>query len=424
MNFKKTVAIATTVSALAAISVPALAMENQFNGMFKFMGYQTNFFNGAGSPILAKDVDSGFMAEQRTRLKYTAKASDSLKLVTQFELDSRFGGIKEGYKGTTGNDSGNLDADQLTLETKNAYLESIDPLIGATLKVGIQPWSDSYQGLFLNADMTGVHASKKIGATTASLAWFRLNDDTAKADPAVGKVTTDLIVADAKYTVSKELSIGASYYNIQEDATTTKFELMHMLGLNADLQAGPTNIKPFAAFQFGDISESAGTKMKGYLMGAVTKTKVGSGAINLSALYLSGDDNAKHEKSFKTVSAGQTYFGAANMWLLVRNKDEINTSTSVLNNDMTDGGKGLVGVFGGYEGKMDKIFYNANVGYAQDNKGTNKGIGTEFNAQIGYKVSDNLTSSVSAAYAFLGDRFDATNADDPYLVNLQWSYTF
>lgn len=425
MNFKKTVAIATTVGALTALSIPAMAMENEFNGMYKFMGYYTNFINGAGSPILSKDAESGFMAEQRARLKYTAKASDSLKLVTQFELDSRFGGIKEGYKGTTGNDSGNLDADQLTLETKNIYLETICPLTGATLKIGMQPWSDSYQSLFLNADMTGIHASKKIGAVTGSLAWFRFNDDTAKADPAVGKITSDLIIADAKYAVSKDLTIGGSYYNIKDDqAIITKFERMHMLGLNADVKVGPTSIKPFAAFQFGDINMSAGTEMKGYLLGAVTKTKIGDGAINLSALYLSGDDNAKHEKSFKTVSAGATYFGAANMWLLVRNKDEINSSTSVFNNDMTDGGKGLVGVFGGYEGKMDKVFYNANVGYAQNDKGTAKGIGTEVNAQIGYKISDNLSSSISAAYAVLGDRFDATNADDPYLVNLQWSYTF
>ena len=33
--------------------------------------------------------------EQRARLQYTAKVSDDLKLVTHFELDTRFGGIRQ-----------------------------------------------------------------------------------------------------------------------------------------------------------------------------------------------------------------------------------------------------------------------------------------------------------------------------------------
>ena len=41
---------------------------------------------------MKKDANSGFIAEQRARILYTAKASDDLKLVTHFELDSRFGG--------------------------------------------------------------------------------------------------------------------------------------------------------------------------------------------------------------------------------------------------------------------------------------------------------------------------------------------
>lgn len=462
MNFKKTATIAAVAGALAAVSVPAMALENEFHGMFKFMAYETNFFDGntlnaaQATSLLRKDAKSGFFAEQRARLQYTAKANADLKLVTHFELDTRFGGLQApgtGYKGTvSGNDSGNIDADQLTLETKNIYLDYNCPITGANVKVGMQPWADSYQSLFLLADMTGAIATKKFGPATGSLGWFRFADrDPVASLKGPGKQTADLIVLDGKFAVSKAITVGASYYNVQNDAPATpavagttallpvaasaspaSFELLHMIGVNADINVGPANIKPFAAFQFGDLNANASNK--GMLFGATSKTKVGPVAVNLSAIYMSGDTTgttAGGEKSFRTLGANYTYFNAANMWLLVRNGGAVNSSTSILGNDMTVGGRGLVGVFGGVEGTMDKVFYNANIGYAQTAKavaGEKKGIGTEVNAQVGYKLFDNLSASAAVAYALLGDRYDATPtkaaADDPYGINLQLSYTF
>lgn len=472
MSIKKTVAIAAAAGALAAVAAPAMAVENEFHGMYTFSAYQTNFFEGntmssaQAANVLRKDAKSGFFAEQRARVQYIAKANENLKLVTHFELDSRFGGLQApgtGYKGTySGNDGGNIDADQLTLETKNVYLDVNCPITGANVKIGSQGWADSYQSLFLLADMTGVYATKKFGPATASLGWFRFADFTSAPSKTAstafaygpGKLSSDLIVLDTKYAVNKDLTVGASYYNIQNDApavaavtgTTSKlpyaavpspapFELMHLIGVNADVTVGPANIKPFAAFQFGDISESAKTTMKGMLLGATSKTKIGSGAVNASAIYMSGDSaGSTYEKSFKTVGANFTYFNAANMWLLVRNGNAATSSTSILGNDMTAGGAGLLGLFAGYEGTMDKVFYSANIGYAQTDKAIvangKTSIGTELNAQVGYKVYDNLTASAAVAYAILGDAIKSKttgtspDADDPYAVNLMVSYKF
>jgi hypothetical protein len=451
MNFKKTVAIAAAAGALAAISVPAMALENEFHGMYKFMGYQSNLFNGA-TVGLAAEPRSGFIAEQRARLQYTAKANADLKLVTHFELDTRFGGVSN-YKGTTGSDSGNLDADSLTLETKNVYLDFNCPITGTNVKAGIQPWADSYQSLFLLADMSGVYATKKVGPVTGSLGWFRIDDNTALAAN-VGKLTTDLIVVDGKFALNKDMTVGASYYVAQNDtgvlpgAGPDLFELLHMVGVNADLKVGPASIKPFAAYQFGELN--ATDDISAFLLGATAKIKVGPGAVNLAAIYLSGDDNGTGDNDdFKTIatSNGQ-YFNAANMWLLIRSGQAVNSSTSVLGNDLTVGNRGLMGVFAGYEGTMGKVFYNANIGYAQtaEERGTEDGvIGTEVNAQVGYKLFDNLSASAAVAYAFLGnglnsntatDRFSAptsadtsarlgaADADDPYMINLQLAYAF
>jgi hypothetical protein len=350
----------------------------------------------------------------------------------------------------SGNDGGNIDADQLTLETKSVYLDFNCPITGTNVKAGIQPWADSYQSLFLLADMTGVIASKKVGPVTGSLGWFRFDDNTTAASlSGPGQLAADLIVVDGKFALNKDMMVGASYYNVQNDtgALAAPFELLHMLGVNADLKVGPASIKPFAAYQFGDRGVNASgakTDVKAFLLGAVAKIKVGPGAVNLSAIYLSGDDSTTNiEKSFTTIGPNQTYFNASNMWLLVRSGQAVNSSTSILGNDMTVGGRGLMGAFAGFEGTMDKVFYNANIGYAQtaEERGTEDGvIGTEVNAQVGYKLFDNLSASAAVAYAFLGDGMTNPNAasaplnanrvggsadaDDPYMVNLQLSYTF
>lgn len=447
MSFsKKMLAFAAVTALTAATAVPAMALENEFHGMYKFMGYQTNIFNGSSlNPAFSSDAHSGFYAEQRARLLYTAKANDNLKLVTHFEMDARFGGKDATYLGA-GNDAGNLDADQLTLETKSVYLDFKCPITDANVKVGIQPWGDAYGSLFLAADMTGVYATKKFDPATVSLGWFRFDDNTTDAIALAsgpGQTTADLIVLDAKFAVNKDVTVGASYYNIQNDTgtATPAYELLHMVGVNADLKLGPAAVKPFAAYQFGE--RNATSDISAYVLGATAKVKAGAGSVNLAGFYMSGEDStstATDTDAFQVVGASQTYFNPANMWLLIRNSGAINSSTSVLTNDMTVGGRGSIGLFAGYEATMGKVFYNANIGYMMTaEERTNSGIkedgaiGTEINAQVGYKLFDNMSVSAAAAYAFLGDglsgstteRFGgATDADDPYLVNVQVSYTF
>lgn len=457
MSFKKKTLAALAAGAIMASAGSALALENEFHGMFRFMGYGGNFFNGA-SGTLKDNAHSGTFAEQRARIQYTAKANDDLKLVTHFELDTRFGGKAEaGYLGA-GNDAGNLDADQLTLETKDVYLDFNCPITKANVKVGLQPWNDAYNSIFLLADMTGVNVTKKFDPLTLSLGWFRFDDDTAKGTADVGDLTSDLFVADAKYAINKSISLGASYYYIENDRPATAYtvgiegyESLHMIGANASIKAGPATINPFFAYQFGDAVEASDHEISAFLAGATAKVKLGPGNITATTIYLSGDGdiNDKDVESFQIVSPSTTnttvtsYFNPANMWLLVRNGAAINSSGNhILGNDLSVGGHGLILATLGYEGTAGKLFYNANVGHARaaEDRNRDERIGTEINAQVGYKLFDNLTASVAGAYAFLGNglngdtaqrldkntttKFGATNADDPYMVNLQLAYAF
>ena len=459
MSFSKKMLAFAAVSALtAATAVPAMALENEFHGLYRAFGFVTNAETGGAALNLRPDAKTSSYIEQRARLMYIAKANDNLRLVTQFELDSRWGGMTGGKYQT--NDAGGLDADQVTLETKNVYLDFNCPLTGANVKIGMQPFTDSYKGVFGTFDGTGLVVSKKMNAFTPTFGFFRFNDNNFNATtaPAIGKQTEDMVVLDGKFAVNKDLTVGASYYLVQRDAAPTPIaggtaiytnnaEILHMVGVNAAAKFGPAAVDAFAAYQFGEIN--AAQDLGAYMLGATAKVKAGPGTVNLAGLYLSGEDSTsttgdREDFQLLASSGGVSYYTPSNMWILIRNGQTINSSASVLGTDLTAGGRGLIGLFAGYEVTAGKVFYNANIGYAMtaEERGSEDGtLGTEINATVGYKMYDNLAVSATAAYAFLGDglssnaststpagdriaNFGGDNADDPYLTAIQFNYTF
>jgi len=471
MSFKKQMLAIAAVGALsAATAVPAMALENEFHGMFRAFGYMSNAYNGGATITLAPGAHTNAFAEQRARIQYIAKANDNLKLVTHFELDSRFGGAnytaasadKVG-KYTGSGDGGQLDADSVMIETKNIFLDFNEPFTQANFKVGVQPWADAYGSTFALFDAAGFQVSRKFGNFTPTFGWFRVNDSSAAGGSAfggqvlvgsagvVGKQTTDIVVVDGKYAVNKDLTVGASYYGVYNDATAAAtasalpgFKELHQIGVNASAKIGPAAVNVFGAYQLGEAQ--AFSKINAYELGATGKVKAGPGSVNLAFLLLSGDSNGQgtgnNQKGWQSLAANTTYFAPANMWLLVRSGQSINSSEALGGNYLNKGGRGLMGFFGGYEYAAGKFFANANAGAAfvpvtsktagveQDNY-----LGTEVNAQVGYKVYDALSVSLVGAYLFLGDGVNSPDAakrvistgayaDDPYLTALQFNYVF
>ena len=472
MNIKKTVAIATAVGALAAVSVPAMAFENEFHGMYRSFGYVTNTLSGAAGFNLDNGATADKYFEQRARLQYIAKASDDLKLVTHFEIDNKFGGAQTSgkYVGNagSGSDGGGLDTDRLSLETKSVYLDFNVPMIGTNVKMGAQPYNDSMFGLFGNFDATGVVLGKKINdQLSASYGYFTVGSSsvTGVGFDAFGKgtnnYTQDLNTLDVKYALNKDLTVGASYYLILDKVgnSLSGTGSNHTLGLNGAGKFGPVSFTAALGYQTGKSNTNAATTLpttggssslttaetSAYAVALATKTAVGPGNVLFSALYLSGDENGTDKnKSWQPIGNGVTYFMPSNMWLLVRNGATINSSTAVGgSSDITRGGVGIAGLFLGYEGTANKLFYNGNIGWAQVAEGRNittnaktasKDLGYEFNATVGYKLYDNLSASATAAYLVLGDAYGKSSgtllkggvadASNPYLTNIQLNYTF
>jgi hypothetical protein len=437
--------------ALTAAAVPALAFENEFHGSFTVGGFISNAYNsGTGALILGDNAGTNNFIDQRARLQYIAKASDDLKLVTQFELDTKWGG-RTGGKYTNSSDAGGLDADGINLETKHVYLDFNLPAAPLNVKLGILPWADAYKGTFGIVDDTAAVLTGKFGKATATLAGVRVADAAgASGSGAVdgtvaGKSTVDLIVVDGKFAINKDMTVGANYYALLRDTgavggTTGVAEFTNTVGVNFAGKFGPAAVDAWGGYQFGDYSETAGQDLKAYSFGATAKIKAGPGTASVAALYLSGEDDGSGDISaWQAISANTSYFNDANMWLLIRNPLSMNTSAALGGNDLTKGGRGLMGLFAGYNGAQNKLLYGANVGYAQvaeERSGEDGYLGTEVNAMVGYKLYDNLTVKFNAAYALLGDGGKApignggiynsgsTDVDNPWVTNLLFQYVF
>lgn len=436
MNFKKTVAIATAVGALAAVSVPAFAFENEFHGMYRLRAMMSNYENSGGG-TLAKDARTLTAFEQRARLQYTAKASDDLKLVTQFEIDSSWGdGAYTNSRGV----GGAMGADTVNLETKHVYLDFNCPLTGANVKVGIQAQSDAYKGVLFNDDVAGVFASKDLGGVKATAGFSRLYD---KAGANVnGQKTMDIYLLDGKFAVSKDLNVGGSYYLVRDD-TNYKHADMHMVGVNAAAKFGMVSGDAYVAYQGGDeLNNPAGKDLSAFAAQLAAKVNLdAAGTIRANALYLSGNDGKDANKtnawqSLTSLNGAQTALTTASnnyyeskMMLLVRNVYNMDSDKALVYNLSN-----VTLLTAGYDAKFsDKLGASVNVGYGMFNeKGTAKAksLGTELNAQVDYKMFTNLTASLQGAYVVLGDGLKyASNTstvklDNPYLTTVMMNYSF
>lgn len=454
MNLKKTVAIATAVGALAAVSVPVFALENEFHGMYRLRGIMSNYENSGGG-TLAKDAPTLSVFEQRARLQYTAKTSDDLKLVTHFEIDSSWGDTA--YNNGRGM-GGGMAADTVNFETKNVYLDFNCPLTGANMKVGIQPISDAYKGVFVTDDMGAFAASKKFGALTASAAFARLQDYNpatpgVNASP-IGRKNLDFYLLDAKYAISKDLTVGGSYYLIAKD-DLYQGQNVHMIGINGAAKFGTITTDAFIAYQTGDALDGTATVKKdlsAFAAQAAIKADLGAaGTLRGNVLYTSGDEgkDATSSDAWQSINSVSSTGGAVSsasyydskMKLLMRNIVNMDTDKALIQ-FTNNNNRGLILFTAGYDYKFnDKLAASANIGYgaaSEKRTANSESIGTEFNVQVDYKLFSNLTASLEGAYVVLGDGMNkdvlvpatqllpggARNADDPYMTALMFNYTF
>lgn len=443
MSLKKAVTILAAAGALAAISVPAMALENEFHGIYNFNFTGSNFQNGtSGDVTIAGKPEKQRMNnyfEQRVRLQYLAKASDDLKLVTQFEFDNRFGAGR-----AAGN--GDLDTDFNNFELKHAYL---DFNLGQNFntKVGLQAYKDTIKGLLIDADVPSVVTATKMGAYTLGLGFARFDDDvtpsvanTGTDAGRLGDKNVDMFIMDNTFAFSKDTKAALSYYFIADggagetgyaNASTPNGSnilglnsadqdiLLHTFALSGETKVGPVALSGFGAMQAGHIKHTGpnntSTQLHGWAANVAAKAAVGPGTAKTAFLFTSGDNSTSdaHYKGWVTSSVNT--YNEGGMQILARNTANSPTSTDrYVRRNVTN----LALLTAGYDANLtDKLFLNGNVGFAwtpasgEVAKNSSDFMGTEINLETGYKVSPSLTLKATAAYLILGGLYKDAASD-------------
>jgi hypothetical protein len=229
--------------------------------------------------------------------------------------------------------------------------------------------------------------------------------------------------------------------------------LLHTLGLNADAKIGPLAVSGVAGMQLGHrknsriVGTTGNTNFHGYLLNAAAKLAVGPGTAKVGGLYASGDEGGDNHNNGWQGTAAQSY-NETGLMILARNNAQGGTTTTseFVRRTLTN----LILANAGFDAKIGpKAYLNTNVGiaWAAKNNGFGKVtipgttttnasnyLGTEIALEGGYKVYDNLTASLQAAYLFTGSYYNNIAADsvagnlkdseDPYLARVILTYAF
>lgn len=466
---KKMLTIAAAGALSAVTALPAMAFENEFHGLFNFNTVFSNYNTGGSgdfSPVgIGHKSKMNNYFEQRLRIQYTAKASDDLKLVTHFEVNSNWGNASKSGNGT----SGGLDADSVNLVTKWAYL---DFNIGKNFntKVGIQPYKDTLKGVFIDADLPAVMTTTKLGNYTLGVGFGRYYDSffTVGGPNRVGDSNTDLFILDNTYAFSKDTKATFSYYFNADYTNRTSAggstagdseKLLHTFGLGGQTKLAGIDLSGFVAMQAGHQkrANSAGgsANYHGWAANLGAKTKIGPGVARLGGLYVSGTKNADKEHGWQGVlNSGQgpqsvQSFNESGLVILTRNTANSPTATDhYIRRNITN--QGLV--YLGYDAKLtDKFNLDTGVGFAWvpsskdpndfNNANLKDGgrngsdfMGTEVALTFGYQLYKNLKLQAIGAYMINGGYYKDTvvsndgvtfkTPDNPYTMRLQARYSF
>lgn len=454
-KFQKQMLTIAAAGALTAVTaLPAMAFENEFHGMMAVKTYLSNF-DGNGL-VLEENSKTNNYTDQRTRIQYTAKASDDLKLVTHFEMNTAWGGSNQTGGIALDTNGGDIDTDGTNLVVKHAYL---DFNIGKNLnvKAGQQAYKDKFGGLYVDADLPMAYVAYKRGAYTMGLGYSRFNDEvlTVAGNSYRGDVAGDLYAIDNTFALGKDTKVGFSYYLNRDDSGTAATDTerkINTLGLFAATKMGALDLSGFVAMQKGYSHLLGGLQTKtqyhGWAANVLAKMKLGNGLARTGFLFTSGDnsDKASSNHAWQTLSSNATSsqinsYNESGMMLLVRNTSMGGTSTDYyMRKPITN----IALLHAGYDANItEKLYANGNIGMAwlpasdyemgyttSAATGANNGsdiLGVEVNAEVGYKLYSNLTLKAQAAYVKLGSAYKLANGDDaadPFTMRLGAHYSF
>lgn len=440
-KFQKQMLTIAAAGALTAVTaLPAMAFENEFHGSFLFNSIFSNYngnaqVNGNINVLgIAKKARMNNYTEQRARIQYIAKASDDLRMVTQFEIDNQWGKSTATTATSNKTNGVGIDTDVVNIEVKHAYL---DFNVGKSfnVKAGMQPYKDTLKGIFVDADMPALMTTTKMGAYTLGFGFSRYSDLNGGTIP--GDRTTDLVMLDNKFAFGKDTKAALSYYLLGNSNTLNGESVIHTLGLSGGTKVAGIDLSGFFAMQAGNNKNLAAPSYyyHGWAANVAAKMKAGPGTARTGFLFVSGDNSTSGDGAWQTT--GVTSYNESGLMILTRNTAYAPGNT----NDFIRARISNQAVaYLGYDAKLtEKFGLDTSLGFAwvpdsdtAENPTANNGdfMGAEISMNAKYQLYKNLSLQAQAGYMFLGALYkDSINAatdtpQNPYTMKLQARYSF
>ena len=417
---KKLSIIALAALLVIAFTLPASAVENIFGGYWRTRMFSQMDFTGDDS----EDQDLS-VVDTRTRLYYTAKFSDNLKLVNKFEMDAVWGSNTTNAAGDSG--YGDIGADGIRVEVKNSYADfNLGEMVNA--KVGVQDYVIA-KGFVFDDDGAGVRLNFKAGMADIPIWWIKFNEggmgegandydwDGFAIYPSI-KVADGMTIKPHVFYLyaNKSLLVDADGVVLDDDVETS----IYTVGLEFDGKVGPAAFGLTGIYQGGTIDYSVGTDsdISAYLAAVTAGMDFGPVNVHGEFMYASGDEDADDDiESFVIIPGVSHYWAEIMGYGLFDNQ----TSNGAPANKISNLLAGNVGVSAKV---MEKVKLSFDVWYAmlaEENAVGDDELGTELDFRATIPVVDKLNLDLVAAYLFAGD---VTGDEDPIELGAQLSLAF
>ncbi|HSH68857.1 MAG TPA: hypothetical protein VK997_02985 [Deferrisomatales bacterium] len=427
---KKLLFAALTGALVAAMSLPAAAVETKVGGYFRSRGIIADLQRD-------KDKTPDKLYDQRFRAKIDMTLNEYVNIVYYGEVDMQYGDVGYGIGGATRNSGGGLAGDTVNIETKNLYAAFKIPETPVAFTVGLQGAADSFDSILFNADMAGIEANGAFGPAKVSLATYKWQEGGDGVTSSNAEDDIDLYTLKVSFSPMEGTKIGADAYwlnsqqgNNGKNASSAPKGDYTYLGLNASTKVAMADLSGWFLYNMGtDESGAEDVDVNGWglsLKAAATLDKV---KVALRGFYFSGDDDATDKDSDTILlpaapaDAFQLY-DAGMMIMLADLYGNTYFQNGFAWDDAMRAGFGLWGVAAKANTEFQGFRAQCAVGYfasVEDDRKTEAtkregtSIGTEINLRVGKKVAGAVDVSLNGAYAFLGDFYDktATDGDDP-----------
>ncbi|WP_305047112.1 hypothetical protein [Geoalkalibacter sp.] len=454
----KSVKTLIAAAAILAVAAPAMA-EFKFSGEFRAQGYHQT-----AQDKESNDARSLNVIDQRFRPKLDYKINDYISLTYFAEIDTLWGE----QSGAATGQGGRVGADGVNVETKNVYVDFKLPQTASKLRLGVQGFKDSFDGVVVFDDMAAANLSGKLGPLDYQVIYSKWDegigrDNTPRGSSAAAIANdrrvrwndVDFYGADLshKYGDFAKAGLAVYYYDNNSGNAMPAFPQAGIganslgegpnvdaeiwwMGLYGDYRFGNFALNGWALYQTGEVLQTAATNTyvdtRTWAASVKGRMVIPNGDLGLRYMYFAPDDSATDLERF-FISQGNYEFADENLMIFLVDKFVNNVPKNrYAITDAVEAGYGLHGLvasanlknlpMGTYSNLGAGAFFAADKnpdGAARKDKGT---LGYEVAASVGKVFAEKFDLSLRGSYAFLGKFYNTTannnDPDDLYTVAL------